>query len=53
MEASLNIVESLKQDDLKSQTDTASTTSDIKTGQIQTSTKKETCKKINANKKTF
>jgi hypothetical protein len=51
MEASLNIVESLEQDDLQSKT--ATTTADQKTGQIQINTKKDTCKKINENKKSF
>jgi hypothetical protein len=51
MEASLNIVESLEQDDLQSKT--ATTSADQKTGQIQINTKKDTCKKINENKKSF
>ena len=53
MEASLNIVAALKQDDLHSHSKASSSGTSSTTGQIQASTKKSTCQKINQSKKTF
>ena len=53
MEASLNIVAALEQDDLHSHSSTTSSSDTSNTGQINETTKKSTCEKINANKKAF